>query len=175
MSNLPHCPELQLTVSLLRFSARRIFPVVHGLPNARGAFVVTLDLRLLVVDLQELSSEPILEQVIRAWYTPTGHLVYVRNDATKVAEFEGGRFRTSRKNHRDRRIATAGSFNRSLSVRGNRLSPTFSLPDEFRATPRRLRPGTSCSPCVSNSSDWPAGMMRAGPPPPSTCGWDRLP
>ena len=51
---------------------------VHGLPDSRGALVVTRDDRLHVVDLRDLSSELILEEVTRAWYTPTGHLVYAR-------------------------------------------------------------------------------------------------
>ena len=44
------------------------------------------------VDLRDLSSELILEQVNRAWYTPTGHLVYVRTDgALFAALFDGVR------------------------------------------------------------------------------------
>ena len=64
---------------------------VHGLPDARGALVgtcVTLFCpvaELHVVDLRDMSSEPILEQVNRAWYTPTGHLVYVQNDGALFA------------------------------------------------------------------------------------------
>ena len=58
---------------------------VHGLPDARGAFVVTNDQVLHVVDLREPSSEPILEEVLRAWFTPTGHLLYVRNDGALFA------------------------------------------------------------------------------------------
>ena len=68
---------------------------VHGLPGGRGALVIaclfsfescTADLaRLYVVDLRDLSFEMVLEQVIRAWYTPTGHLVYVRADGALFA------------------------------------------------------------------------------------------
>ena len=58
---------------------------VHGLPNARGALVIAAGLLLHVVDLRELSSEQILEQVVRAWYAPTGHLVYVRIDGALFA------------------------------------------------------------------------------------------
>ena len=64
---------------------------VHGLPNARGALVVTCagqscpNGALHVVDLRDLSSELILEQVVRAWYTPTGHLVYVGGDGALFA------------------------------------------------------------------------------------------
>ena len=62
----------------------------HGLPGGRGAFVVTLD-GLHTVDLRDLSSKVILEQVLRAWYTPTGHLVYVRTDgALFAAPFDFG-------------------------------------------------------------------------------------
>ena len=56
----------------------------HGLPGGRGAFVVTLD-GLHTVDLRDLSSKVILEEVLRAWYTPTGHLVYVRTDGALFA------------------------------------------------------------------------------------------
>ena len=64
---------------------------VYGLPNARGALVVTCggefcpDVELHVADLRDLSSELILEQVSRAWYTPTGYLVYVRADGALLA------------------------------------------------------------------------------------------
>ncbi len=58
---------------------------VHGLPKARGAFVVPTNNELHVVDLRALSSEVILEQVIRAWYTTTGHLVYLRTDGALFA------------------------------------------------------------------------------------------
>ena len=66
---------------------------VHGLPDARGVLVIgcpTTNCRadvadLYVVDLQDLSSELILEQVARAWYTPTGHLVYVHADGALFA------------------------------------------------------------------------------------------
>ena len=58
---------------------------VHGLPDARGALVVTTDNALHVVDLRDLSSEVILEEVVRAWYTPTGHVVYVREDGALFA------------------------------------------------------------------------------------------
>ena len=58
---------------------------VHGLPDARGALVVTTDNALHVVDLRDLSSEVILEEVVRAWYTPTGHVLYVREDGALFA------------------------------------------------------------------------------------------
>ena len=73
----------------------QIAPVwVHGLPGARGALVIscltgttcTADrAQLHVVNLQDLTFELILEQVIRAWYAPTGHLVYVRADGALFA------------------------------------------------------------------------------------------
>ena len=73
----------------------QIAPVwVHGLPGAQGALVIscltgvgcTADrAQLYVVNLQDLTSELILEQVIRAWYAHTGHLVYVRNDGALFA------------------------------------------------------------------------------------------
>ena len=40
---------------------------------------------LYVVDLGNLSSDLLLEQVARAWYTPTGHVVYVRPDGAVFA------------------------------------------------------------------------------------------
>ena len=63
---------------------------VHGLPDARGALAVTCagpcpNAELHVVDLRDPSSELILEQVKRAWYTPTGHLVYVQEDGAVFA------------------------------------------------------------------------------------------
>ena len=58
---------------------------VHGLPDARGALVTTLGPRLYLVDLREMSAELILEQVVRAWYSPTGHIVYVRADGALFA------------------------------------------------------------------------------------------
>ena len=62
-----------------------------GLPGARGAFVVGSTRNLHVVDLRDQSSELILEEVIRAWYSPTGHLVYLRSDgALFTAPFDLG-------------------------------------------------------------------------------------
>ncbi len=68
---------------------------VIGLPGGRGALVSACspagvncgasDASLFVVDLRDLSSELILEQVPRAWYTPTGHIVYVRDDGAVFA------------------------------------------------------------------------------------------
>ena len=67
----------------------------RGLPDARGALVIgcpgTLqcgadDNNLYVVDLDDLSWEIALEQVIRAWYAPTGHVVYVRADGAVFAQ-----------------------------------------------------------------------------------------
>ena len=56
----------------------------HGLPSGAGALVVSID-GLHTVDLRDLSSEVILDQVLRAWYAPTGHLVYVRTDGVLFA------------------------------------------------------------------------------------------
>ena len=73
----------------------QVAPVwVHGLPGGRGAFVIACltgalcsadRASLYVVDLRNLSYELVLEQVIRAWYTPTGHLLYVRADGALFA------------------------------------------------------------------------------------------
>ena len=67
---------------------------VHGLPGARGAFVVACpgtscpveQTQLHIVDLQDLSSEIAFDQVLRAWYAPTGHIVYVRSDGAVLAQ-----------------------------------------------------------------------------------------
>ena len=59
---------------------------VHGLPGASGALVVTADNELHVVDLGDQSSEVVLEEVRRAWYAPTGHVVYVRTDGAVFAQ-----------------------------------------------------------------------------------------
>ena len=67
---------------------------LQGLPGGRGALVATCgpqiptcndNLELYVVDLRDLSSELILEKVLRAWYAPTGHLVYVQDDGALFA------------------------------------------------------------------------------------------
>ena len=68
---------------------------VEGLPGARGALVVDCpgvttcladQTRLLIVNLEDLSSEMVSEQVLRAWYAPTGHLVYTRIDGAVFAQ-----------------------------------------------------------------------------------------
>ena len=67
---------------------------VHGLPGARGAFVVACpgtscpaeQTQLHIVDLEDLSSEIAFDQVLRAWYAPTGHIVYVRSDGAVLAQ-----------------------------------------------------------------------------------------
>ena len=67
----------------------------RGLPDARGALVIGCpgtggcfadDANLYVVDLDDLSWEIALEQVMRAWYAPTGHIVYVRFDGAVFAQ-----------------------------------------------------------------------------------------
>ena len=67
---------------------------MQGLPGGRGALVAICgpgvaacgdNLELYVVDLRDLSSELILEKVLRAWYAPTGHLVYVQDDGALFA------------------------------------------------------------------------------------------
>ena len=67
---------------------------VHGLPGARGALVVAcpgtrcvLDAtQLHMVDLEDLSSEVLFDGLARAWYVPTGHIVYVRADGAVLAQ-----------------------------------------------------------------------------------------
>jgi len=60
---------------------------MHGLPGARGALVVNTTFQAHVVNLQTRSIERVLEevQILRAWYTPTGHLVYVHIDGSVFA------------------------------------------------------------------------------------------
>ena len=67
----------------------------RGLPGARGALVIgcpgvgacfATNANLYVVDLDDLSWEIALEQVMRAWYAPTGHIVYVRADGAVFAQ-----------------------------------------------------------------------------------------
>ena len=67
----------------------------RGLPGARGALVIGCpgtgpcfadNANLYVVDLDDLSWEIALEQVMRAWYAPTGHIVYVRADGAVFAQ-----------------------------------------------------------------------------------------
>ena len=72
----------------------------RGLPGARGALVIGCpgtgpclanNANLYVLDLEDLSWEIAMEQVMRAWYAPTGHIVYVRADGTLLyVEGEGG-------------------------------------------------------------------------------------
>jgi Tol biopolymer transport system component len=59
---------------------------VHGLPGAAGALVVTTDNGLFLLDLRSSSVQPLMEEVTRAWYSPTGHLVYVRTDGAVFAQ-----------------------------------------------------------------------------------------
>ena len=63
---------------------------LHGLPDTQSALMIACPgaatctfgrANLYVVDLRDLSSDLILEQVARAWYTPIGHIVYVRSTA----------------------------------------------------------------------------------------------
>ena len=67
----------------------------RGLPGARGALVIGCpgigtcvadNANLYVVDFDDLSWEIALEQVMRAWYAPTGHIVYVRADGAVFAQ-----------------------------------------------------------------------------------------
>jgi len=53
---------------------------MQGLPDGRGALAVTFTGQLYVVDLRTAGMDLALEAVIRAWYAPTGDLVYVRTD-----------------------------------------------------------------------------------------------
>jgi serine/threonine-protein kinase len=59
---------------------------MQGLPGASGALLVNSSDELLVVDLEDLSSEVVLTEVRRAWYAPTGHVVYVRRDGAVFAQ-----------------------------------------------------------------------------------------
>ena len=78
---------------------------VQGLPGSQGALVIGCPgpttcsgdrAELRIVDLEDLSSEIVLEQVVRAWYTPTGHIVYVRLDgAVFAAPFDLGALQIS--------------------------------------------------------------------------------
>ena len=78
---------------------------VQGLPGAQGAVVIGCPgpttcsgdrAELRIVDLEDLSSEIVLEQVVRAWYAPTGHIVYVRLDgAVFAAPFDLGALQIS--------------------------------------------------------------------------------
>ena len=78
---------------------------VQGLPGSQGAVVIGCPgpttcsgdrAELRIVDLEDLSSEIALEQVVRAWYAPTGHIVYVRLDgAVFAAPFDLGALQIS--------------------------------------------------------------------------------
>jgi serine/threonine-protein kinase len=58
---------------------------VHGLPHEKGALVLGSDGLLWVTDLQADTAWAILGEVARAWYAPTGHLVFVRADGAVLA------------------------------------------------------------------------------------------
>ena len=58
---------------------------VHGLPGEEGALVLGSDGLLWVTDLRADTALAILDEVARAWYAPTGHLVYVRWDGAVLA------------------------------------------------------------------------------------------
>jgi serine/threonine-protein kinase len=54
---------------------------VHGIPEREVALVVSSgEMILWVVDLQADTAWVGMEQVARAWYTPTGHVVFVQTD-----------------------------------------------------------------------------------------------
>jgi hypothetical protein len=67
---------------------------VEGLPGARGALVIACPggtcqgerAELYVVNLESLNSVMVSREVLRAWYAPTGHLVYVRYDGAVLAQ-----------------------------------------------------------------------------------------
>ena len=74
---------------------RVVLAWARGLPDARGALVIGCpgpatcianNADLYVVDFDDLSWEIALEQVMRAWYAPTGHVVYVRADGAVFAQ-----------------------------------------------------------------------------------------
>ena len=81
------------------FELPEIFSI-GGLPGGRGAIVIGCaqgncgggDARgAYLVDLDDGASERILDEVARAWYTPTSHIVYVRTDgAVFAAAFDLG-------------------------------------------------------------------------------------
>ena len=108
---------------------------VRGLPDARGALVIgcpgtgqcgTDNANLYVVDLDDLSWEVALEQVMRAWYAPTGHVVYVRSDGAVFAQpfdpadleltgsaiplFDGVRVQGAPAGYADMRLAADGTL-----------------------------------------------------------------
>ena len=65
---------------------------ISGLPGGRGAIVIGRpegncggNVSAYVVDLDDGSSNLVLDEVLRAWYTPTGHIVYVRTDGAVFA------------------------------------------------------------------------------------------
>ena len=67
---------------------------VEGLPGARGTLVTACpggtcladQTQLLIVNLEDLSSQTVSEQVLRGWYAPTGHIVYTRSDGAVFAQ-----------------------------------------------------------------------------------------
>jgi Tol biopolymer transport system component len=105
---------------------------MEALPGGRGALAVAAGPRLHAVDLEDYSTAPLLDDVFRAWYAPTGHLVYVRRDGAVFAQpfdldalelsggaiplFEGVRVSLS---HADMRLTRDGGL---LYVEGSGLA-----------------------------------------------------
>jgi hypothetical protein len=59
---------------------------MSALPDGRGALVVSSGQELGVVDLGDGTETPLLTDVVRAWYAPTGHVIYVRVDGAVFAQ-----------------------------------------------------------------------------------------
>jgi len=59
---------------------------LEPLPDGRGALAVAGGPQLVVVDLRTHTLRAVLDDVSRAWYVPTGHLVYVRRDGAVFAQ-----------------------------------------------------------------------------------------
>jgi serine/threonine protein kinase/WD40 repeat protein len=58
---------------------------MEPLPNAQGALAAGSDQVLYALDLERSELKPVLDGVLRAWYVPSGHLVYVGIDGTVLA------------------------------------------------------------------------------------------
>ena len=67
------------------------FSYAGGLPGSRGALVVLCpaqcaqSVALAVLDFETDSTRILMDEVVRGWYTPTGHIMYVRRDGAVFA------------------------------------------------------------------------------------------
>jgi serine/threonine-protein kinase len=75
------------TLATVRDTGDRVFTLLTPLPGARGALfsACAVTCEVWVVDLRSNQVRALVEEGLRAWYLPTGHLLYVRSDGGILA------------------------------------------------------------------------------------------